>query len=147
MSPEMALLISVGVTLAMSLATISYLHKPLQKLLDSATATRDVTGFGLAISHIVIILMPLVCLMTGPMAIRSGSYPTFEIVALIQCSMVGLLVAVLLVLFIAMAAVGIQRSAWNSAPFTEEQVQEIHRLLLKMEEYRDREILKHPHAG
>jgi len=53
LTPETALLWSVGLTLAISLATLGYLHKPLRRILDKVSGTAKGAAFWTAFSHVV----------------------------------------------------------------------------------------------
>lgn len=145
LTPEAILMWSVGLTVAASLITIADLRLPLRKLLESVGFPPEGAGFGLANSNVVLVLLPLACLMTGPY-VSHAKGPPLQIFMLIQWSLVGLLLAVFIVFSMTMVAISVMKSERNSA-FNEEQVANIHRLLLKLEEYRARDILKHPHAG
>jgi hypothetical protein len=115
------------------------------RLLSAGMTPEDVQ-FGIAFSNVVLVLMPLASLLASPRIVRASESPVLQIVDVVQWAFVGLLLAVMLVFVVAVVAVKVERNAQDST-LTEEQIANIHRLLVKLEDFRAKDILKHPHAG
>jgi Na+-driven multidrug efflux pump len=149
MTAEAKLLWSLGLTLLCSGVTVAYLQRPLGRLLDKVCDSPEETALGTRYIHLLLILLPIVWLLPGSGLIDSTAPATFQIASQVQWGLVGLVMSLLGVGILLLITVSLWRKkqSQHAIVVSSQQIDDLHRALLKLEEYRAREILKRPNAG
>jgi len=136
MRNELAFGIAAGVSLLLSGLVILYLHRPLYRILGDLCGTPERGGFWTALANIQFLLVPLVAVMLGRTVERTADSFFFLVVEQAKWSLLGLIAATFLVALGVAAFVGP-----SGILVTRPQVDDLQRLLAKVEEIRAREIV------
>lgn len=98
MSDSIIFLVGVGVTVALSLTVVVYLHRFLRAVLLDICGTRERADFWAAFSNVTLVLVPLICaLFRHP---RGGTSVLLEIGDQLRWSLLGFVGSVLIVGFV-----------------------------------------------
>ncbi len=143
---EYALIWSVVVTVISCLATVAYLRGPMRGILITRCPSEDRARFWLAFSNIVVVLLPLIFLLSSYVA--GGTTVENPLVAelaiQVRWSLFGLFLSVIC---LAIVVAGIPTDSRHQISVDDQQVEDLKRLLAKVDEVRAREILKRPNVG
>lgn len=141
MTHESYFLVALGVTVGVSALVAIYLRWPLRRVLIELCGTAERAAFWNVCCDIVLILLPIAALLIGRVTDRySDASPFFAVVDQLRAPLFGLLLAVL---FIALA-VAIQigsGGAKATVAVNPTQIDELQRLLAKVDSIRAREIV------
>jgi len=137
MSDEVSFLTALGITLAASFLVIFYLRAPLRGILAHLCAADHWSSFWAAYSNLMLVLVPLAALLLaqGP---HSPTDAVVSVIAQVRWSLTGLIIAVLVISF------SLATPVWPSRPqmsLSSDQIDDLDRLLAKVEEIRAREVL------
>jgi hypothetical protein len=137
---ERTVLLTLGGTLAASMVAIAYLQEPLRRILLDICRKRDRAKFWAASANVLLLAVPL-CLELllidlGPW----GESSTFWILNQVKWGLLGLVVAVVVV---AVGVMMLGRSTTVPVWVAPEDVQDLNRLLARVQEVRAREVVDH----
>jgi hypothetical protein len=138
MTNEGAFLIALTATLLLSVLVVLYLRRPLHRILVDLCGAEHRAWFWSAYSNVVLLLVPAAALLVAGAPERPGEATVFTVVNQFKWALVGLLVAVFLV------AMGVATFIWPArtpVSISPTQVDELQRLLAKVEAIRAREVL------
>jgi hypothetical protein len=136
MHNELAFLIGAGLTALVSLVVVVYLQRPLLRALTEACGTEQRARVWTAYSNVVILLLPLLAVLLARVAPPASDSLLFAVVGYLQWSFVGLVLATLIV---AVGAASIQPA---EPVVTRNQIDDLQRLVAKIEEMRAHEIVR-----
>ncbi len=142
---EYALIWSVVVTVISCLATVAYLRGPMRGILNDRCQSEDRARFWLAFSNIVVVLLPMICLLSAYVSGGTVESPLVtELAVQVRWSLMGLFLSVIC---LAVVVASIPTESRHQISVEDHQVEDLKRLLAKVEEVRARDILKHSNAG
>jgi hypothetical protein len=141
---EIAFLVSCGITLTVSLVTTAYLRKPMRTIFIELCGTPERTDFWRAFATVVFVLAPIVLLLMAHAAGRPPATLLLQVADLLKWSLFGLFIAVVSVALTIALFISRTRSTVLMTP---DRVDDLNRLLTKVEEMRAREILNRPTAN
>ena len=142
---EYALIWSVVVTATLCLATVAYLRGPMRGILNDRCPSDDRARFWLAFSNIVVVLLPMICLLSAYVAGGTAESPfVTELAIQVRWSLLGLFLSVIC---LAIVVASIPVESRHQINVDDRQVEDLKRLLARVEEIRAREVLKHPTVG
>lgn len=142
---EFALIWSVAVTATLCLATVVYLRGPMRGVLNSRCASEDRARFWLAFSNIVVVLLPMIFLLSAYVSGGAAENPfVTELAIQVRWSLLGLFLSVIC---LAVVVASIPMDSRHQISVDDHQVEDLKRLLAKVDEVRAREILKRPNVG
>jgi hypothetical protein len=137
MSDEAAFLVALGITLASSLLVILYFQRPMRGLLMEHTGNSLRATFWVAYSNLILLLLPIVCLLLAQGPMTSVAAPVLALSEQLKWSFGGLACAVVMV------SATLSMFVWPTLPqimVSSRQIDDLERLLEKVEEHRAREI-------
>ncbi len=142
---EYALIWSVLVTAFLCLATVAYLRGPMRGILNDRCPSDDRARFWLAFSNIVVVLLPMICLLSAYVAGGTAESPfVTELAIQVRWSLLGLFLSVIC---LAVVVASIPTDSRHQINVDDRQVEDLKRLLARIEEVRARDTLKHSNAG
>ena len=142
---EYALIWSVAVTAILCVATVAYLRGPMRGILNNRCPSEDRARFWLAFSNIVVVLLPMIFLLSAYVSGGTTENPfVTELAIQVRWSLFGLFLSVIC---LAVVVAGIPTDSRHQISVEDHQVEDLKRLLAKVEEVRARDILKHTNAG
>jgi hypothetical protein len=139
MSNETAFLIALALSLLMSALVVWYTKQALHRVLVDLCGEDHRARYWSTFSNVMLLLVPVAALMIGHGNDRTVESSVFSIVDQLKWSMVGLILS-----FFAIA-MGVAAFVWPSGiplSIAPAQVNELHRLLAKVDEIRAREATK-----
>jgi hypothetical protein len=143
MNNEIAFLLAVGITLLLSGLVVFYLRGPLQRVLRDLCGTDDRAAFWTSFANVFLFVMPLAAVLLGRNLGQAPDTLFFAVVEQAKWALLGLILALFL------TAVGVAAFVWPrlELPLTRSEVDELHRLIEKIEQIRAQEILSRASAG
>jgi hypothetical protein len=153
MSNEIPFLSALGITLAVAVGVVIYLKRPLRRILIDLCGSEQRAGFWAAYADVVFVLVPVASLLLGQVIQASSASkvseikpPLFMVIDLLTWSLLGLIVAVFVIAMgvAAFIGTGLPRTPIAISP---DQVNDLERLLAKVEEIRAREIVRRASNG
>ncbi|MBC8115793.1 MAG: hypothetical protein H7062_15520 [Candidatus Saccharimonas sp.] len=142
---EYALIWSVVVTAISCLATVAYLRGPMRGILNDRCQSEDRARFWLAFSNIVVVLLPMICLLSAYVSGGTVESPLVsELAVQVRWSLMGLFLSVIC---LAVVVASIPTDSRHQISVEDHQVEDLKRLLAKVDEVRARDILKRPNVG
>ncbi len=142
---EQAFLLALGTAVAVSLLVVGLLWRPLRGMLVNLCGSEARAGFWTSYSTAVLVLAPLVAVMLCRGGVRGADSLLFAVIDQVQWGLVGLLGAMLMV---ALGVVAVAQSRAGTVYVRPDQVDDLERLLEKVDEIRARNILrKAPEQG
>ena len=142
---EYALIWSVSVTAILCVATVAYLRGPMRGILNNRCPSEDRARFWLAFSNIVVVLLPMIFLLSAYVSGGTAESPfVTELAIQVRWSLLGLFLSVIC---LAVVVASIPTDSRHQISVDDHQVEDLKRLLAKVEEVRARDILKHSNAG
>ncbi|MEK6259887.1 MAG: hypothetical protein AABP62_14805 [Planctomycetota bacterium] len=142
---EYALIWSVVVTAISCLATVAYLRGPMRGILNDRCQSVDRARFWLAFSNIVVVLLPMICLLSAYVSGGTVESPLVsELAVQVRWSLMGLFLSVIC---LAVVVASIPTDSRHQISVEDHQVEDLKRLLAKVDEVRARDILKRPNVG
>lgn len=142
---EYALIWSVVVTSLLCLSTVAYLRGPMRGILNHRCQSEDRASFWLAFSNIVVVLLPMIFLLSAYVSGGTAANPfVTELAIQVRWSLLGLFLSVIC---LAIVVASIPTESRHQINVDDRQVEDLKRLLARVEEIRAREVLKHPTAG
>ena len=142
---EYALIWSVVVTAISCVATVAYLRGPMLGILNDRCHSEDRARFWLAFSNIVVVLLPMIFLLSAYVSGGAAENPfVSELAIQVRWSLMGLFLSVIC---LAVVVASIPTDSRHQINVEDHQVEDLKRLLAKVEEVRARDILKRPNAG
>jgi hypothetical protein len=139
MSLEMCFLIAVLITLGISGLIVTYLQRPLRKILVELCGKEERAHFWLAYANILLLLVPFAAEMFPLVSERSNQSWLFTITDYLRWGLLGLIVAMFLI------ALGVATFILpGRAPvyIDDSRADDLQRLLAKVQELRAREIVE-----
>jgi hypothetical protein len=136
MSSETAFLIAGGITALVAVLVVTYLRRPLVGSLAETCGTQQRARFWAAYSNAVLLLVPLLALMLARLAPPAADSLVFAVVGYLQWSFVGLVLTLFVV------AVGAALVQPAEPVVTRGQIDDLQRLVVKIEEMRAHEIVR-----
>lgn len=139
MTNETAFLIALALSLLMSALVVWYTKQALHRVLVDLCGEDHRARYWSTFSNVMLLLVPAAALMLGHASDRPVESPIFSIVDQLKWSTVGLIVS-----FFAIA-MGVAAFVWPSGiplSIAPAQVNELHRLLAKVDEMRAKEGAK-----
>jgi hypothetical protein len=144
MVDERTVLFTLGGTLGLGVLAIAYLQEPLRRVLLDISRKRDHARFWTASANILLLALPLCTVLLlidlGPW----GDSNLFWILHQVKWGLLGLVVAVVVV---AVGVMMLGRSSTVPVWMAPGDVDDMHRLLSKVQEVRSRELVERTEAG
>ncbi len=142
---EYALIWSVVVTASLCLSTVAYLRGPMRGILTHRCQSEDRASFWLAFSNIVVVLLPMIFLLSAYVSGGAAENPfVTELAIQVRWSLLGLFLSVIC---LAIVVASIPMESRHQISVDDHQVEDLKRLLAKVEEVRARDTLKHSNVG
>jgi hypothetical protein len=142
MQNEIAFLLAVGITMLLSVLVVFYLRKPLHRVLHDLCGTEERAGFWTAFANILLFLMPLAAVLLGRNVGPTPDTLFFAVVEQAKWALLGLILAMFL------TACGVAAFILpRDIPVSRSQVDELQRLIEKIEQIRAKEILSRASTG
>jgi hypothetical protein len=138
---EASFLVSAGITLALSLVIAIYLRKPMQRILTELCGSAERIDYWIAFSNVMFVLAPVVLLLMAQTNDRFAQPLLVQVVDQLKWSLCGLFVAVVCVAVTIASFISRSRGVIAMHP---DQMDDLRRLLGKVEEIRAREVLSRP---
>jgi hypothetical protein len=136
---EQAFLLALGAALAVSLLVVGLLWRPLRGILANLCGSETRAAFWTSYSAAVLVLAPLVAVMLGRGGPRGADSLLFQVIDQVQWGLLGLLAAMLVV---ALGVVAVAQPRSGTVHVSPDQMDDLQRLLAKVEEIRARNILR-----
>jgi hypothetical protein len=139
MDQQQAFLVALAITLAVSASIVFLLWRPLHGILVDLCGSDIRARFWRCYANLMLVLVPTTALMMGRVEQRVGETPLFLIIDQIKWAVFGLITALFLV------AVGIGIFLQNKeerVSISPEHMDDLHRLLEKVDEIRARQVLR-----
>ena len=96
MTPTMLFLLGLMLTLITAFAIVTYLRRPLHRILAELCGTQERAQFWVSFSNVTLTLIPLIFAMQYTPELKAGTTPVLELAAQLKWALVGLLAAVLI---------------------------------------------------
>src|SRR5437588_4182209 len=136
---ETSMVLAVGVTATLSSAAVLAFHWPLQGILKKITRDPDLARFWTRFCDALLCLFPLVFVLLGH-AVEPGHLPTIVLAA--RCTGWGALGLIVALFALAALIASVVRPVPGALELAPGQLDDLQRLLLKVDEIRAREILR-----
>jgi hypothetical protein len=136
MTNEIAFLMALALTAVASVLVVIYLRRPLLRILCDLCGTQERARFWAAFSHVLLVLVPLVVVMLARPEAAKGP-PLFVVIDQLKWALAGLILAVMVVgMAVASFVATVPRITIHPG-----QMDDLQRLLARVEEIRAREIV------
>lgn len=96
MTPTMLFLLGMMLTLVTAFAIVTYMRRPLHRILVELCGTQERAEFWVSFSNITLTLIPLIFAMQYTPELKAGTTVALELAAQLKWALVGLLAAVLI---------------------------------------------------
>jgi hypothetical protein len=140
MNVETAFLAAAGITLGVSAAVVLAIYRPLRRVLADLCGTGDRAGFWHTYANILLILLPLLAVMLArPTDVRRDESVLLLMVDQVKWSLLGVIAALTAV---ALGVLAFVQPGTRAVHVSADQMDDLQRLLAKVEDIRARDILR-----